>query len=158
MVMANDRCDLGVVLYIRKDSLADLGVLLHLATLVQSERTWLLEQARGETDLSNIVDETAEVRKPLVFFREFHPLSDVSGINGDSGGMACRVLVSSIERGNERGGERKVRALQTVIDLIERFPSISLLTVEAVEAMSGECRGNKENNTPLRDLAAGVEQ
>ena len=62
MMVADDRRDLRVLVDVRQDSLADRGVLLHLAPLLERERTGLLEQARWQADLADVVNEAAEVR------------------------------------------------------------------------------------------------
>ena len=69
VMRANDVCDLRVVVDVAEDPLADLGVLLHLPTLLESQWTGLLEQASGKPDLANVVHEAAEVDEFLVVVR-----------------------------------------------------------------------------------------
>ena len=55
-MMSNDRGDLGIVVDLRKDPLADLAVRLHEAALLERERARLLQQAGGQADLPDVVD------------------------------------------------------------------------------------------------------
>ena len=66
VMMSNDRSDLGVVVDLRKDALADLAVRLHEATLLERERTRLLEKAGRQTDLSDVVHEPAKMNELLL--------------------------------------------------------------------------------------------
>jgi hypothetical protein len=62
---SDDVSDLRVVVDVAEDPLSDLGVLLHLPALFESQRPWLLEQAGRESDLADVVDEPAKVDKVL---------------------------------------------------------------------------------------------
>jgi len=66
MVVTNDLGDLSVVGNVRQDSLADRCVLFHLPSLLQRKGTRLFEQAHGEPDLSDVVDETAKMYEVLL--------------------------------------------------------------------------------------------
>ena len=67
MMVADDLGDFRIVLHLRKDPLADRGVLLHLLALLKGQRTRLLEQTWRESDLSDVVNKPAEVRQLLLF-------------------------------------------------------------------------------------------
>ena len=45
-MMPDDVGNFGITLNVGQDSLPNRRMLFHLATLFESERTWLLEQAR----------------------------------------------------------------------------------------------------------------
>src|SRR5215208_212401 len=52
MVMANNPRNLGVVVDLPQDPLANHRVLLHLSTLIEIQRTRLLQESRREPDLA----------------------------------------------------------------------------------------------------------
>ena len=62
VVMPDDRRDLGVLVDVGEDPLADRRVLLHLASLLERQRAGLLEEPRREADLADVVNEAAEIR------------------------------------------------------------------------------------------------
>ncbi len=111
-MVANDGRDLRVLVDVAEDPLADRRVLLHLPTLVERERTGLLEETGREPDLADVVHEPAQVRVLLHLSREPHARSDVAGVNGDCSGVAGRVLISSVEGRDERGSELEIGALE----------------------------------------------
>ena len=84
VMMPHHRSDLGVTIDVRQDTFADLGVTLHFTPLVERQRTRLLEQARRQTDLSDVVDQAAEVRERSLIAAQLHPLSDVTGVDRNS--------------------------------------------------------------------------
>jgi hypothetical protein len=69
MVVSDDLGDLSVILDLGENSLADLRVLFHLASLGEGQRAGLLEQAWRQADLPDVVNETANVSKPLSLLR-----------------------------------------------------------------------------------------
>ena len=81
----DDVRDLRVVVDVPEDPLADFGVLLHLPALLERQRPGLLEQARGEPDLADVVYEAAEVDELLLLLGQSHALRDVSRIDGNRG-------------------------------------------------------------------------
>ena len=61
VVMPDDAGDLCVVLDVGKDALADYGMLLHLPAFFKGQRSWLLKQTWGQADLSDVMNEPAEM-------------------------------------------------------------------------------------------------
>src|SRR5438045_1296209 len=108
--MSNDCRDLVVVGYVPKDALAYLRVALHLASLIERQRTGLLQQARRQPDFANVVDEAAQVGEFLLPIGKSHSPCDVPRVNRNSRRVSSCVLVSSVESRDERGRERKVCA------------------------------------------------
>jgi len=58
MMVPDDACDFCVVLNVGKDALADYRVLLHLATLFEAQRPWLLKQTGREANLSDVMNQS----------------------------------------------------------------------------------------------------
>ena len=69
VMVANNSCDLGVVLNPGKNALANHRMLLHPATLIERERAWFLQQPCGESDLADVVHEPAEMGELLLLLR-----------------------------------------------------------------------------------------
>jgi hypothetical protein len=66
VMMPDNSSDLSVVIDFRQDALPNRRVLLHLSAFVKGQGSSLLKKTCGETDLSDVVDEAAEVRQPLL--------------------------------------------------------------------------------------------
>ena len=81
-MVPDDRGDLRISIDVRQDPLADLGVALHFTALVQREGTGLLEQPSWETDLPDVVHESAQVGQFDLFGAKLHPLGDVARVDG----------------------------------------------------------------------------
>ena len=71
---------------------------LHLSPLIERERTGLLEQSGRQPDLSDVVDEAAEVGQLDLFIPKRHPVSDVPSVNSNRSRMTSRVPVSRVKR------------------------------------------------------------
>ncbi len=69
VMMSHDRRNLGVCVHVRKDPLADLSVTLHLAPLVERERSILFQEASAEADFSNVVNQTTQMHQLLLLGR-----------------------------------------------------------------------------------------
>src|SRR5581483_4826635 len=100
MVMPDDRRDLCVRVNVRKDRFPDLGVTLHLTPFLKGERSGLIEEAGGKTDLPDVVNEAAQVGKRLLLITQTHPGSDIARVDGDRRRMTCRVAISRVKRGD----------------------------------------------------------
>jgi hypothetical protein len=96
-MVADDLGDFLVVLDLREDSLADRGMLLHLSTLVEREGASFFEEARRQSDLSNVVNEPSEMGELLFSFREAHAHCDVPRVDRNGCRMTRGVLISGIE-------------------------------------------------------------
>ena len=66
VMVTHDRSDLGVVVDLRKNPLADLRVPLHEATLLKRECAWLLEQPGRKPDLADVVNEPGHMSQLLL--------------------------------------------------------------------------------------------
>jgi hypothetical protein len=97
MMVADDRCDLSVIVHFRKNPLSDYGVRLHLPALLKSEGTGLLQQPRRKADLSDVMNQAADVNQLNLLGRETHSLGNVTGINGYRGRVPGRVPISRVE-------------------------------------------------------------
>src|SRR4029079_6076581 len=84
---------------------------LHLTTLVERERTYLLEKPRREANLPDVVDQPGHMSELLLVGRQSEPTSDVSRICRNRRGMPGRVPITGIERRDQRCGEGEVRSL-----------------------------------------------
>jgi hypothetical protein len=67
MMMPNDASDFGVVVDLAEDSFANGRVLFHSTTFLERECSGLLQESGRQTDLSDVMDETAHVRQLLQF-------------------------------------------------------------------------------------------
>ena len=61
--MPNDLRNLGVVIDVGQNPLADHGVLFHLTAFVKSESTRLLKKSWRKPNLPNVVNKSAQVGK-----------------------------------------------------------------------------------------------
>ena len=82
MVMADDRCDLRVLVNVRENTLADRRVFLHLAPLLERERSGFLEKPGWQADLADVVHKSAEVRLVTDLIRQTHARRDVTRVDG----------------------------------------------------------------------------
>ena len=119
---------------------------LHLPTFVESQRARLLEQPRWQSNLSDVVDETAQMNEALLLFRQAHPTSNVSRIDRDGSGMASRIAVPRVKRGDESRSERQARALKTRIRFLQARYSLTLLLIEMNQALQGDCWDQERAN------------
>src|SRR5258708_26802695 len=117
--MPYNRGNLAVVVDLCENPLSDHGVQLHLTPLVQRKSPGLFQQPGRETDLANVVHETAEVYKLLLFLRQTHPPGDVARVDRNGCRMTCRITISRIERRNESGRKREIGFGQPCICLAE---------------------------------------
>ncbi len=62
MVMSHKARDLLVVVDLRENVLPNYWMLLHESPLLKRQRTWLLEETGGESDLADVMHEPAKVR------------------------------------------------------------------------------------------------
>ena len=68
VVMTHYARNLGVILDLGKNPLANRGMLLHLSPLVQSEGPRLLKKACGKPHLSDVVHEPTQMHEILFSF------------------------------------------------------------------------------------------
>ena len=78
---------------------------MHFAPLVERERAWLLEEARGEPDLPDVVNKTGKMNLIGLLVRETHPDRDVSRVDRDRRRVTCGVAISGVECRDESGRE-----------------------------------------------------
>src|SRR5204863_1123060 len=95
---ANDLRHVCVRIDLHEDVLADRGMLLHLAALLERQRARLFEQAGRQTDLADVVDESAEVCLLLQLRSQIHATRDVATVDGDSRRMTGGVAIPRVER------------------------------------------------------------
>src|SRR5918996_6345017 len=95
VMMADNGCDFEIALDLRQDPLADGRVLFHHLALFKSQGPRLLEQARGEADLSDVVDEPREVGEFLIPLGKTEALGYISGVHGHSSGVTRGIAVTS---------------------------------------------------------------
>src|SRR4051812_48400460 len=85
-----------------------------------------------------------------------HPLRNITRVNRDRGRVARGVLVSCVERRDERRGKREVRTPESGIRIGQGFGCLALLPVEKEQALRSE-RGNREqDDAPRRERAIRV--
>ena len=77
-MVSDDRRDLGVLVDVSKDALANSGVLLHVAALLEGQRPWFLEKPRRQANLPDVMNEAAEIRLIPYLLGEAHSCSDVT--------------------------------------------------------------------------------
>ena len=65
-MMAHDGCDLGVVVNLRENPLADLRVPFHDTALFEGEGTRLFEQSWWKADLADVVNQSSQVGQLLL--------------------------------------------------------------------------------------------
>ena len=151
MVVADDRCNLRVLVHVSEDALADCRVLLHLTALLERECARLLEEAWRQTDLANVVHEATEVRLVANLISEPHALGDVSRVDRDRGRVARRVAISRVESGDECGRKLKVRAFERFVCFGEVDSQLPLLLIQAIEPLSRHCWDEEQRQRPWRD-------
>ena len=78
--MPNDLGNLRIVVNLRENALANNRVLFHLPSLLKRERPWFFQQTRWQTDLPDVVHQSAHVRQPLLFVRQAKAASDISSV------------------------------------------------------------------------------
>ncbi len=139
VVMANDAGDFRVVLDLRKDAFADLGVRLHGSTFGKGQGPGLLEKARRQADFPDVVNESAHVRELLIIVAKPQPSNDIASIDRDCGRVTGRVPIPGVKCRHERSGEGKVRAFEAYVDLSKIIGQAPLLLIEPKQALSGEC-------------------
>ena len=81
VVMSHNARDFGIVLDLRKNSLADDRVLFHLPSLIQRQRASLFEKAGWKPDLPNVVNQAAKMRHSLFRLGQAESLRDISRID-----------------------------------------------------------------------------
>src|SRR5262249_7418481 len=118
-MVSNDSRDLRVVVDLGENALADLGMRFHKTPLFERQGAGLLEETRGQTDLSDVVHESAEMYELLLSFGKTHALRNTSRIDGDGSRMTGRVPVSSVERCHKGRRKREIRSFESVIHLQE---------------------------------------
>src|ERR1051326_2243835 len=103
MVVPHDAGDLAVVVHVLEDALPDDRVLLHVAPLLEREGARLLEQARGQADLADVVNKPTQMDDLLFLLRKPHPRGDVTCIDSDRSRVTCGVPVSGVKGCDKRG-------------------------------------------------------
>lgn len=101
VVMADDPSNFRVVVNLREDSLADSAVLLHATPFIKCQCTRFFEKAHREPDLPNIVHQTSQMNEPLLLLGKPHPCGDITRVDRYGSGVAGRVLVPSVESGDQ---------------------------------------------------------
>ena len=85
VVVANYLGDFAITIHLRENPLADLRMSLHLAALVECQRTPLLEEAWLKPHFPDVVNQAANLNKLLLRGIKTHPFCDVAGIDRHSG-------------------------------------------------------------------------
>ena len=85
VVMSHNLRNLGIVIHLPEDSLPDDRVQLHLTSLFQRQRPWLLEETRRQSDFSNVVNQAAEVSQALFLLGKTKPACDISRVPSHGG-------------------------------------------------------------------------
>src|SRR5918996_1448626 len=119
-----------------ENPLADRRVLLHLPAFLQRECSRFLEQAWREPDLSDVMNQAAEVRVSLDFAGKAHALGDVSRVDRDRSRVAGRVSVSRVQRRDKGCSELEVGSLKRLVCGREISCKSPLRLIEAVEPLS----------------------
>src|SRR4051812_31620848 len=96
-MMSHGVGDHGVALHVAQDPFADDRMLFHLPALVKRQCTWFLEEARWQTDLANVMDQSRDVRHLLILRRQPEPTCDVARIDRDGRRVASGVSIPGIE-------------------------------------------------------------
>ena len=156
VVVPDDLRDLGVVVHVREDALADHRVLLHLPPLFRRQRSRLLDDTRSDSDLSDVVEEPAEVRELLLLLVETEPGRDVARIDRDGSRVAGRVLVSRVERRDESTGEGQIGSLESLVHRTQVLRELALLLVQDQKPLRRERGHEEEKDGPRRQLLVGI--
>ena len=151
MMVPNDLGDLGVVVHIRKNSLTDYRVLLHLPPFIECERTGLLEKTRREANLPDVVDQAAQVSKLNLRSGETHPRRDVACVNSDRCRVASRIPISSVESGDKGGRKREVRSLKVSVHLGQITGKFALCLIEHEGSLGCQRWSEKERKHHRRE-------
>ena len=158
VVVANDLGDVAVVIDFGENSFADLGVRLHDATFFESQRSLLLEQARGQPNLADVVDEAREVYLLLLCLGESHPCGDVARVDRDRCRVTCGVPVSGVQRRDESRGEREVRLLKSLVGLVSSSARRTLILIESEESSALRGRARRTATSASGDTAGIVDK
>ena len=86
------------------------------------------------------MDQTGKVASLLFRLGESHPRGYIPRVNRDRRGVTCGVLVSCVERRDERCGEREVRSLKCSFAVYKAFRQDSLLLIQREESLGRERR------------------
>ncbi len=148
VVVPDDRRDLRVVVNMGKDALPDRGVLLHLPTLIKSQRPGLFEETGRKPDLPDVVNKSAKVGLFAILRGKAHAFRDVTRIDRHRSRVTSRVAIPCIERCDQRSGELEVGPLERLVDSGELTRELSLLLIQAVEPLSGHSRHKEERECP----------
>ena len=81
VMVPDNRSDLRISIDVRQDALADLRVALHFTPLVKREGSGLLEKPSWETDLPDVVDQSAQVGQFDLVGAKLHALGDIARID-----------------------------------------------------------------------------
>ncbi len=67
VMVADDECNFRVVVYLRKDPLANDAVFLHLTAFIESERSGFFEESDWKANLADVVYKAGQVDEALLF-------------------------------------------------------------------------------------------
>jgi hypothetical protein len=148
VVMPNDCGDFRVGVDIRQNALTDFSVTLHFTPLIERQRSWLFEESSWQADLSDVVDEPAQVCKIGGRRTELHAPRDVTRVNRDRGGMARRVAIASVKSGDQALCEREVRGGQLCVRDLKITGQAAFLLVEQEPSLRSERRNEEERQCP----------
>ena len=112
MVVPDDLRDFLIVVHIRKDPLTNRRMLFHLTALLKRESAFFFKESWSESNLSNVVDQTAQMCQLLLILRETHSGHDVARIDRDCCRVARGVAVARVERGDQGRRKRQVCAFK----------------------------------------------
>jgi len=115
VVVTDDPRNLGIVINLREDPLADRRMLFHLTPLCQRERARFFEQAWRQADLPYVMNESAEVHQSLVRLAESQASSDCTRVCGNRRRMTRRVPISRIKGSDECRREGQVRGFEPFV-------------------------------------------
>src|SRR5207247_11141580 len=93
MMVANDSCNLGIVIDLGQDTLTNGRVFLHLPAFVQRQRSRLLEESGWKANLDNVMYEAAQVSELTIVLCQLPACCDLASINRDGCRLPCRVAI-----------------------------------------------------------------
>ena len=146
VMVANDRGDVVVCGHFSQNPFADRGVLLHLSPLLERKRAVLPEKTRRESDLPDVVYESAKECSIALVRRQAHATGDVSAVDRYRTRVTSRVRVTRLESGHECDGEGKVRLLKGLVGSSELVTKRSLALVQRVQPLECEGGNDEEKN------------
>jgi hypothetical protein len=158
VVVADDRRDFRVVVHAGEDPLSNRRVVLHQPSLSQGQGASFLQEAGREPDFPDVVDKARQVHEILLKVGQPHPLGDFSRVSSNRCRVTRRVTVSRVKGGHERACERKIRSLESRVDVRKFTGGLSLLLVEVQETVQRQSDCQKNSRRPHRVGAIPIDE